>query len=679
MKLAYRHDIDGLRAIAVLAVIFYHTRVPGFSGGFVGVDVFFVISGYLITSIILNDIREEKFSIARFYERRIRRIFPALFPVIAFVIIVGAYLFDNDAFKHLGRSTLATTLFYSNLLFLKESGYFAAPSLEKPLLHTWSLAVEEQFYILFPMALYSIKRYLKGKYLLWILPAFILSLGASIYGVYYTPSAAFYLVTSRAWELLAGSILALGLIKMPKSIIPKSLLSLTGSGLLIYSIGFYTEATRFPGYNAIAPVLGTVLIIHADCKGKPTVINRILSTRALVFIGLISYSLYLWHWPIVAFLQYWMPGKLSPLLTVAILSISFVLSILSWKFIETPFRGESPWAPERNKLFKMAGWAMFTVVGVSGIILVTQGRAGMAVFYPDLNRRLAAAGNGWGNESDYKKIIINNLSSDTSINPPIIGLASNPPRFMLWGDSHAFALKAGMEYMANKYHVSGILANYTECPPLLDIDKLDTPANEVAINQKTIQYIAENPNIETIILSARWGWYFNGTGYKGAGSNFHLKGHNGIIGQTNHELMRNSLERTVDRLLSMKRRVVLVNDFPEIGYGVPQLYSMHVRFPNQKNMTGYLPTIDEYKKRQHSAAIALEKLGQLPGVTIVHPENRLFDKHGKCIVLAGKDLLYMDDNHLSAMGAVFVAPVFDAVFNTMVSQMPSISLQHNHN
>jgi len=267
MPLKYRPDIDGLRAIAVLAVLFFHTGVPGFSGGFVGVDIFFVISGFLITSIILKDIKEEQFSIARFYERRIRRIFPALFPVIAFTLAVGAYLFDANAFKDLGQSITATTLFSSNILFWRESGYFAAASFTKPLLHTWSLAVEEQFYIFFPLALVFIHRFLKSRYILWIGIAIILSLGASIWGVYYKPSPTFYLVPTRAWELLAGSVLALGVLPNPSSAWLRNLLSATGLGLIMYSVGFYTEVTLFPGHNAIAPVMGAWLIIYSNRGG----------------------------------------------------------------------------------------------------------------------------------------------------------------------------------------------------------------------------------------------------------------------------------------------------------------------------------------------------------------------------------------------------------------------------
>ena len=263
----YRADIDGLRAIAVLPVIFFHLDLPGFSGGFVGVDVFFVISGFLITSIILKEINDEKFSIVRFYERRIRRIFPALFPVLLFTLIIGAFLFDYQSFKGLGESITATTLFSSNILFWHQSGYFDSSSLLKPLLHTWSLAVEEQFYIFFPLLLISINRFSKKRYMPWLLGLCLISFSLSLYGVYTYQTATFYLVPTRAWELLSGAILALGVIPQLQSSLHRNLFSIVGLCLIIFSVGVYTEATLFPGAAALAPVLGASLIIYSGGGG----------------------------------------------------------------------------------------------------------------------------------------------------------------------------------------------------------------------------------------------------------------------------------------------------------------------------------------------------------------------------------------------------------------------------
>ena len=360
MNLKYRADIDGLRAIAVMAVIFFHADIPGFSGGFVGVDVFFVISGFLITSIILTDIQADKFSIARFYERRVRRIFPALFPVIAFTFVAGFFIFDYKAFKQLGQSISGTTLFASNILFWIQSGYFDSPSLQKPLLHTWSLAVEEQFYIFFPLLLFGISRFLNKKYLPWLIVSGTLSLLSSIWGVYNQPSTTFYLVPTRSWELLVGSILALGVISTPQSTFVRHVLSIVGLGLIFYSVGFYNKFTVFPGHNAIVPVLGTALIIFSGIDGSSG-ISKMLGLKPLVFIGLISYSLYLWHWPLLVFTKYILFRELSAIEISGIIMLTFVISALSLQFIERPFRGNNPIIPQRKNLFIASAVIMFIV------------------------------------------------------------------------------------------------------------------------------------------------------------------------------------------------------------------------------------------------------------------------------------------------------------------------------
>jgi peptidoglycan/LPS O-acetylase OafA/YrhL len=666
MKLTYRPDIDGLRAIAVLSVLFFHTNIPGFSGGYVGVDIFFVISGYLITSILLNAIQEDSFSIAFFYERRIRRIFPALFPVIFFTVSVGAYLFDSDAFYHLGKSVIATTLFFSNILFLKESGYFDAPSLQKPLLHTWSLAVEEQFYIFFPLLLYIIHRYGKGNYLIWLLILLVLSLSGSIYGVYNAPSAAFYLVTHRAWELIAGSLFALQIIPKPKSTFGNNLLSICGFLLILASIFLYTETTPFPGVAAIVPILGTIMIIHSDSVLKPSVISRLLSIKPLVFIGLISYSLYLWHWPFVAFTKYYLTRPIDAFDKIFIILTSFALSIFSWKFIEKPFRGGDNVLPEQKKLFWIAGLTMLLTTGVGSIITGSEGLAGMAILYPKLNEMLKKASSGWDDEADYKKLLEKHQQNQKQrLLPQIIGDVSAKPTFLLWGDSHAYALKPGIALMAKNYHLSGYIANYTACPPVLDVDRLDTPENEASINEKAMTILRQNPSIKVVILSARWPWYYEGTGYKNAGNSFRMTGVNNLAGTNNRDLMINGLNETVRQLLAMKIKVILVNNFPEIGYGVPQLYSMHIRFPDSRNINSFIPTEKDYIQRQQAVTEHFNELSKLPGVTVIHPESMMFDDKGKCRIIADNELLYRDDNHLSVSGAIYVATVFRELFKTM--------------
>lgn len=303
-NLRYRADVDGLRAIAVSPVVLFHAGLQTFSGGYVGVDIFFVISGYLITSLLLKENRSRSFSIITFYDRRIRRIFPALFAVMLLSALAGGWLQTPADFQQFGQSVIATSLFSSNVFFWWKAGYFDSASDVKPLLHTWSLGVEEQFYIFFPVLLFVLYRWYseRGKYLLVLLALFSFIL--SVYAVETRPSAAFYLAPTRAWELLLGSLLAFDLFPEFNSRILREVGSLFGFGFILFSVLTYSQNSAFPGLRALPPCAGAALIIHSGASGVSYIRNA-LSIRPIVFVGLISYSLYLWHWPlIVLYKQY---------------------------------------------------------------------------------------------------------------------------------------------------------------------------------------------------------------------------------------------------------------------------------------------------------------------------------------------------------------------------------------
>lgn len=422
MVIKYRPDIDGLRAIAVLSVIFFHTGISGFSGGFVGVDVFFVISGYLITSIILKDIKSGEFSIARFYERRIRRIFPPLFTVITFTVVVSAFLFDSNSFESFGRSITATTFFCSNVLFWKESGYFDASSITKPLLHTWSLAVEEQFYIFFPLLLIGITRFSKNRYLQWIVGISLVSLMMSIIGVYTHQVITFYLLPTRAWELLFGSFLSLEVIPKLESNVQRNLVSFIGLSLIIFSICFYTESTLFPGVAALAPVLGASFIIHSG-KGGASIVKKLLSYKPIVYIGLISYSLYLWHWPLIVFSKYLIMRELTFFETLGIIITTFIISVISLKFIEKPFRVNYPLISNR-KIFVISSFIM-SMSSIIGLIIYYQN--GMP-YRSAANKDVLFVQRDWN-----KEWVLNSRKYNTSMDFPQIGSQHTHPSFIFMG------------------------------------------------------------------------------------------------------------------------------------------------------------------------------------------------------------------------------------------------------
>ena len=300
--LRYRADVDGLRAIAVIPVVFYHANIWPFNGGFVGVDVFFVISGYLITWLIASEIDIGAFTVARFYERRIRRIFPALFVMMAFCAAVGCYLLPPDDYKLLGQSVVAATLFSSNILFWRHSGYFDVPASQQLLLHTWSLAVEEQFYLVFPLYLLFVRRHLP----LWCkqitLLVCVLSFGFNVLTVKNHGHAAFFLASHRVWELLVGALLALELVPRANALL-RNILGLSGLGLIFFAVFSFSATTSFPGMAALLPVVGTAFILWAGVGGSSAT-TRLLSRAEFVFVGKISYSLYLWHFPLLAFAGY---------------------------------------------------------------------------------------------------------------------------------------------------------------------------------------------------------------------------------------------------------------------------------------------------------------------------------------------------------------------------------------
>lgn len=660
MKLNYRKDIDGLRAVAVLAVLFYHADLKIFSGGFVGVDIFFVISGYLITTIILREIDENTFSIAKFYERRIRRIFPALFTMLIATIFVSGWLFSAPVFKDFSQSVLATTLFGSNILFWTQSGYFEAPSILKPLLHTWSLAVEEQFYIFFPLLLVFLARYVRARLSLILLVIAIGSLTWNIYVLNYDDSAAFYLAHLRTWELLIGSLLATKIITTKINPQVANLLGLLGLAMLAVSIFWYTNDTNFPGLAALVPTLGAALIIYSGTENN-TFAGRILSFWPVVFVGQISYSLYLWHWPILVFAKYYAITPLQPWALIAVIVSSFVLAILSWRFIEKPFR-EKTLLKDRKRIFASAALVMGLAIAAGLVIYLSNGLpnrlAQMKIKAdPTANEKLAK----WQSCSDdlQANIVI------TSLKLCKIGNQANAATFLLWGDSHARAVAPAIQKSALHAGVAGIIAYQSGCSPLQGIDQPGQHAcNDY--NNLVINYIRENPNLSKIILVSRWALAATGTRYNNENGRRKILANitptdSPSTPNTNDALFRLGLERTIHTLLSMGRKVVIVTQIPEVGYNVPSAFSIAQRTGRDINKI-IAPSYSEYIERNVIDAAVIEALAQKnKNVQIANPWKILCDAQS-CNVIAKEQPLYLDDDHLSVFGAEYISNIFDPIF-----------------
>jgi peptidoglycan/LPS O-acetylase OafA/YrhL len=455
----YRAEIDGLRTIAVIPVILFHAGISIFRGGYVGVDIFFVISGFLITSIIARELEENRFSIVKFYERRARRILPALFAVLLVSLPFAWALLMPDDLLDFGKSVVSVCLFVSNLYFWRSSGYFDAAAEGKPLLHTWSLAVEEQYYVLFPLMLMVLWR-LGRKRTFYIVCAMALgSLVMSEWAWRHAPTANFFLAPTRAWELFAGSICALW--RLDKAERPNGPLAWLGLALIAFSIFVYDEHTPFPSVYALVPVVGTALIILFATSA--TRVGQLLSTRPMVAIGLISYSAYLWHQPILAFARHYWMSSLSPMFGLLLAAISLAVAYPSWRYIEAPFRRPAATGFNRKQIFGFAaaGLAGFAAIGAWGI--ATNGA--MFRFYDTPQRaefaryfqNNAPAWDYMEREHMFAKLRYDcdfyDLEADRRGAVSTIPKAQIPSScfvrdgrkaVFLWGDSHAMALRPGL-------------------------------------------------------------------------------------------------------------------------------------------------------------------------------------------------------------------------------------------
>lgn len=510
--LRYRPEIDGLRALAVISVVLFHAGLAC-PGGYVGVDIFFVISGFLITSLLLRDFEAGTFSLGAFYERRARRILPASLTVTAVVLAAGYFRLLPLDLQELGYSAVAHVLCVANFFFYsRASNYFAPSTAGMPLLHMWSLAVEEQFYVLFPLLLWGCfrsRRFRRRRRAIGVMLILLLlvSLSLSAYGIRRDASATFFLLPTRAWELMVGGVLAL----LPRSSASRwrrEGVSWIGLAGMLAPVFLYTDSTPFPGPAALPPCLGAALFIWANgpaadgaspgAKGRSTWAGRVLASPGPVFIGAISYSLYLWHWPVLVLAKYW---KLVPLTTReawTAVAISFVAAVASWALIERPFR---------RRVVCQARWSLFTTAGVAMALLLTVGgyykyKSGLPARYSD---RVNELDDVRRYPMHFRQVQIEDVKQDrlTRVGDPKVEAA---PSFLLWGDSHAAAAMPAFQDMCRAHGIVGRAATHSSTPPLVDYD-LNMPTGlgraMPVYNQAVVDYVARE-RIKNVILVNFW-------------------------------------------------------------------------------------------------------------------------------------------------------------------------------
>jgi peptidoglycan/LPS O-acetylase OafA/YrhL len=494
----YRDDIDGLRAVAVLPVVAFHFLIlPTLvTGGFVGVDVFFVISGYLITRTIFHDVNRGTYSIVDFYNRRIRRIFPALFAIFFFCIIVTFFSSLPSEAAQTGRSILSSIFFVSNYFFYSQSGYFDRNAETNPLLHTWSLSVEEQFYVIFPVVIF-LTRNLGANARIRLLSGIALaSFLSSTWMVFTNSAAAFFLVQFRAWELLIGSLLAIDAVPKLGRQWQAELAGIAGMALIAVSVLFITKDTPFPGLAALAPCIGTAAIIHSGAAHR-TLTGRILAFSPIRFIGLISYSIYLWHWPLIVFYRLFFANVPNRIEKASLVIICILAATISWRFIERPFR-EKPYKLKAYGTLAAGGAVMiFTAVMAFALPSLINGvfrypsRAMEVLSYARIDETHMRAGTCFSMSSGIAKIIDNRC---LQIKPDV-------PNFLILGDSHAAHLWSGLQ--ASYPTVNFLQATVAGCKPVLEDKGRSAACAEIM--QYIFQKFLPHVHLDGVILTARWG------------------------------------------------------------------------------------------------------------------------------------------------------------------------------
>ncbi|MFT0862256.1 acyltransferase family protein [Ancylobacter sp. G4_0304] len=634
--MSYRPEIDGLRTFAVMPVVLFHAGFTVFSGGFVGVDIFFVISGYLISRIILTEVAEKRFTFRRFYERRIRRIIPALLVVILVTLAAASWIALPDQLTDIAKSALAALLSGSNIWFWTQSGYFGANAEFMPLLHTWSLAVEEQFYILFPIGVLVLARLrlpIGLTIALLLIPAFALSVWMS----YNKPTAAFYLLPARGWELGLGAVLASGVVPAIRNRQVREGAALVGLGLVVFAIFWIDNSVRFPGWAALLPCVGAGLIIYASGEGG--LVQRLLSLRPIVFIGLISYSLYLWHWPVFALTRlYEADIHLGIGYALGGTALSFVLAVLTWRYVEQPFRGnQMPFSRVARTL--SGATAVVTAAAVALIISV-----GLPGRLNEQALRLAAA------SSDIDHLVDPCQEGEDRSNCRF-GPALEPVRYMIVGDSHAAALRPAFDGEVQGIEGAGTMWWSGRCA-MLDGARLtfNPPRGCPEFRVRVMTSLRQSPEISTVVLAGRWRYYLTGElpEERGASSAYFVDDQTVTPSEEESRLVfERALGRTLDELQAMGKRVIIVGGVPEPGFDVPHILAL-AELHGQPSPT--IDSADAQEKERVLEEIFRRAVASRPNAYYV-PVADAFCTGQQCRLLIDGTPLYHDDDHIAAATA----------------------------
>ena len=649
--LTYRPDIDGLRAIAVLLVIAYHAGFQTWSGGFIGVDVFFVISGYLITGIVAREMAEGRFTFGRFYVRRIKRILPASYLMLV-ATMAGAYFVLLPAeLVALAESLLAAIGFVSNFYFgAVTEGYFAPEAGTQPLLHTWSLAVEEQFYFIWPLALFLLPALLRSRRARsFLVVAAICSFGAAEIGSRSMSDVVFFSIWSRAGELLIGSLLALheSFAKRGSPALTGGgatpidhLLGLAGFALILAPATLLSDQSIFPGIHAVWPCLGSAALIRAG-KSPDSISRSVLSFRPLVAIGLLSYSLYLWHWPLFVF-----AGRLridsSGLVPWILIGLAFILAGLSWVLVERPIRRQ------RDLGFGQAFTLLLAlpVCAIAALAIVVIRYDGMPARF-DRASHAALDAIEWGPADERRACFGSSQTEPPPLEPCLLGARGQRPDVLLWGDSIANHFTGFFDEVGAARGVSLREVTMGGCPPILGVNRLERRRGALCRirNDQVLELLDRSPEIETIILAGFWPKYLRRDGFLGDDKSMELSEANTA------RVVEMGFDRTLSAILGTGRRVIVVRSVPEIDFDGATCGIKNRFHPQRLARACEMRRTDRPGK--HPIDEIFERLLERhPGLEVVRLDG-LVCRAKKCVVELEGIPIYLRGNrsHLNMMGS----------------------------
>ena len=646
----YRPEIDGLRAVAVLPVLIFHAASDLLPGGYIGVDVFFVISGYLITSIIADEMDRGTFTFAGFYERRARRLIPALFVVMAASLLLAWFWLLPNEMRRFSQSLVAVSLFVSNIFFLITSGYFGSAAELKPLLHTWSLAVEEQYYLVFPVLLLWIRKSAEDRALIVIAALALVSFALAEWLSRLAPAVDFLVLPTRFWELLVGAMVSLALrrkvdplYQWPAGV--SQWASASGVLMLTASMALLDQSTPFPGVYALAPVLGSALIIGFATPA--TVVGRWLAWKPLVALGLVSYSAYLWHQPLLAFARQRLIAPPGRVLSLSLCVLACGLAFLTWRFVETPFRRSR--SVGRRVVFgtTVLGAAAFCAFGLAGHF--SEGfrfRVPAAVAEVSIARE---------NELRVSATGCAEVGGEFALVGCTLGDRRAPLRVALVGDSHAQALVSELDSVLGQRRLSFVPLVKSRCRLNLHMAQFSRSFEESACirYQAAIGHALQSDSIDTVIVVSRWDYPIRTAA--GLEANRDVDAH----------------LRSIKDLMAMGKTVVLVYPIPVHTAAVSEYMAKNLQFYDGK-LPPLVTDTREFVARTRYIVQRLDALGESSQLIRVRPHELLCDESaaGVCRSQERGRPLYFDESHLSALGAMRVAEQLASALAAGVAAAP---------